>query len=72
MASKWKILKRTKVYFLTDASIHRRAMEALRQQVQDWTAIQQGLKERARGLGQPLSEVDVELRKEFGFPLAAC
>ncbi len=56
-----------KVYYLTDAEFHRRAVVALQLQ-EDWEAIQQGLKERATGKGQPLAEVDAEIREEFGFP----
>ena len=40
---------------------------ALLEQV-DWSAVQQGLMERQQGLGQPLAEVDAEIREEFGFP----
>ena len=59
-----------KVYVLVDSDTHKRAMQALREQ-EDWLAVQQGLKERAQGLGQPLAEVDAEIRKEFGFPSRA-
>ena len=55
------------VYVLIDEETHRRAMRALQEQ-EDWQSVQQGLTERERGLGQPLAEVDVEIRKEFGFP----
>ncbi len=55
------------VYFLIDEETHRRAMQALKEQ-EDWRSVQQGLAERERRLGQPFAEVDVEIRKEFGFP----
>ena len=58
------------VYVIIDEETHRRAMRALREQ-EDWQSVQRGLKQREQGLGQPLAEVDVAMRKEFGFPPAA-
>jgi len=55
------------VYVVVDEKMHERAMQALREQ-EDWNAIQQGLKERDKGLGKPLAEVDAEIREKFGFP----
>ncbi len=55
------------VYVIIDEETHRRAMQALQEQ-EDWESIQRGLKQREQGLGQPLAEVDAEIRKEFGFP----
>jgi hypothetical protein len=55
------------VYVVVDEETHQRAMRALQEQ-EDWAAVQQGLREREQGLGQPLAEVDAEIRKEFGFP----
>ena len=54
-------------YFIVEEDLHRRAMRALQEQ-EDWNAVQQGLKQREQGLGQPLAEVDAEIREEFGFP----
>jgi len=47
---------------LPDQSRHEMKEEA------DWAAVQQGLRERQQGLGQPLTEVEIEIREEFGFP----
>ena len=53
------------VYFLIDEETHRRAMRALQEQ-EDWQSVQRGLAERERALGQPLAEVDVEIRGKLG------
>ena len=55
------------VYVMVGEETYRRAMRALREQ-EDWNAVQQGLKQREQGLGQPLAEVDAEIREEFNFP----
>ncbi|MCH8044175.1 MAG: hypothetical protein IID44_10710 [Planctomycetes bacterium] len=55
------------VYAVVDEQTYRRAMRALQEQ-EDWNAVQQGLKQREQGLGQPLAEVDAEIREEFNFP----
>ena len=52
---------------MVDDEAYRRAMRALQEQ-EDWNAVQQGLKQREQGLGQPLAEVDAEIREDFGFP----
>jgi hypothetical protein len=54
------------VYVLVDQETHRRAVVALRQQ-EDLAAIQEGITQMEAGQGQPLAEVDAEIRKEFGF-----
>lgn len=56
-------------YFVVDAEIHRKAMEALRRQ-QDRDAIAQGIRKMAAGLGRPLAEAFAETRAKFGFPAA--
>ena len=55
------------VYVVVDEETYRRAMRALQEQ-EDWNAVQQGLTQREQGLGQPLAEVDAEIREEFDFP----
>ena len=55
-----------KVYFLTDAELHRRAMQALRRQ-EDHDAIQAGIDDMEAGRVTPLAEVDRDIRKELGF-----
>ena len=55
------------VYVMVGEETYRRAMRALQEQ-EDWNAVQQGLKQREQGLGQPLAEVDAEIREEFDFP----
>jgi len=55
------------VYVLLDENTHRRAMRALREQ-EDWEAVQRGLADREVDHGQPMAEVDAEIREEFGFP----
>jgi predicted transcriptional regulator len=54
-----------KVYFLTDAELHRRAMQALRRQ-EDHDAIQAGIDDMEAGRVMPLAEVDAQIRKELG------
>ena len=55
-----------KVYFLTDAEVHRRAMEALQRQ-EDHDAIQAGIDDMEAGRTMPLEEADREIREELGF-----
>jgi len=56
-------------YFVVDADIHRRAMEALRRQ-QDRDAIAQGLAEMEAGQGKPLDQAFADMRGRLGFPVA--
>jgi predicted transcriptional regulator len=62
-----------KVYFLTDAELHRRAMEALRRQ-EDHDAIQAGIDDMEAGRVMPYEEVSrrlhTHLRDKYGLPLA--
>ena len=55
------------VYFIVDQALLERAMQAL-QQEQDHAAIREGIEQMEAGLGQPLDEVDAEIREEMGFP----
>ena len=55
-----------KVYVLTDAEVHRRAMQALKRQ-EDRDAIQAGIDDMEAGRVIPLEEVDRQIRKELGF-----
>jgi len=61
-----------KVYFLTDAELHRRAMEALRRQ-EDHDAIQAGIDDMEAGRVMPYEEVSrrlhTHLREKYGLPL---
>lgn len=55
-----------KIYYLTDADLYQRAMEALRRQ-EDHDAIQAGIDDMEAGRVVPLEEVDQQIRKELGF-----
>jgi len=55
------------VYFVIDEETHRRAMQALREQ-EDHAAIREGIEQMEAGEGRPIADVDVDIRKEFGFP----
>ena len=61
-----------KVYFLTDAELHRRAMQALKHQ-EDHTAIQAGIDDMEAGRVVPYEEVSrrlhAHLREKYGLPL---
>lgn len=61
-----------KVYFLTDAELHRRAMDALRRQ-EDRDAIQAGIDDMEAGRVMPYEEVSrqlhAHLREKYGLPL---
>ena len=61
-----------KVYFLTDAEVHRRAMQALKRQ-DDHDAIQAGIDDMEAGRVVPYEEVSRNLqnhlREEYGLPL---
>jgi hypothetical protein len=50
-----------RTYFVVDADIHRRAMDALRRQ-QDRDAIAQGIVEMEAGVGMPLNEAFDDIR----------
>lgn len=50
-----------RTYFVVDADVHRRAMEALRRQ-QDRDAIAQGIAEMEAGEGVPLNEAFDDIR----------
>lgn len=54
-----------RTYFVVDAEIHRRAMDALRRQ-QDRDAIAQGIAEMEAGEGVPLSEAFDDIRANLG------
>jgi len=54
-----------KVYFLTDADLHQRAMEALQKQ-ENHAAIQAGIDDMEAGRVIPLEEVDQQIREELG------
>ncbi len=56
-----------KVYFLTDADLHQRAMEALQKQ-EDHTAIQAGIDDMEAGRVVPFEEVDKRIREKLGLP----
>lgn len=55
-----------KVYILSDADVHRRAMQALQQQ-EERDAIQAGIEDMEAGRTQPLEEADQQIRQELGF-----
>jgi predicted transcriptional regulator len=62
-----------KLYFLTDAELHRRAMNALQKQ-EDHDAIQAGIDDMQAGRVAPYEEVSRRLRKQlqekYGLPLS--
>ena len=55
-----------KVYFITDAELYQRAMDALKRQ-EDHAAIQAGIDDMEAGRVVPLEEVDEQIRTELGF-----
>ena len=61
-----------KVYFLTDAELHQRAMQALQRQ-EDHDAIQAGIDDMEAGRVVPYEEVSrrlhARLREKYGLPL---
>ena len=56
-----------KVFFVYNEGLHLRATQALEEQ-EDHAAIREGIKQMEAGQGRPLSEVDADIRKEFGYP----
>ena len=56
-----------KLYVLVGEDLHRRAMQALKEQ-EDLAAVREGIKQMEAGLGQPLEQADAEIRNELGFP----
>jgi len=56
-----------KVYVLTDADLHRRAMLALRRE-EDHAAIQAGIDDMEAGRVLPFEEVDRRIREKLGMP----
>jgi len=56
-----------KVYFLTDAQVHRRAMRALERQ-EDHDAIQAGIDDMEAGRVVSFEEVDKRIRDRLGLP----
>jgi len=62
-----------KVYFLADAEMHRRAMQALQKQ-EDRDAIQGGIDDMQAGRVEPYEQVSRRLRKhlreKYGLPLS--
>jgi predicted transcriptional regulator len=59
-----------KVYVLTDAELHRRAIEALRKQ-EDAQAIQAGIDDMEAGRVVSFDEVDRRIRGKLGIPQRA-
>jgi len=61
-----------KVYFLSDAEVHRRAMQALQRQ-EDHDAIQAGIDDMKAGRVEPYDDVSRRLRthlqETYGLPL---
>lgn len=57
-----------RVYVLTDAHLHRRAMQALQKQ-EDNAAIQAGIDDMEKGRVLSFEEVDRRIRKKLGLPL---
>ena len=55
-----------RVYFLVEEQIHRRAMQALKQQ-QDLEAIRRGVAQMEAGGGTSLRETREQLAQELGF-----
>ena len=55
-----------RVYFLVDEQVHRRAMQALKQQ-QDLEAIRRGVAQMEAGGGTSLQETREQLAQELGF-----
>ena len=56
-----------KVYFLTDAEVHRRAMLALQRQ-EDHDAIRGGIDDMEAGRVVAFEEVDKRIREKLGVP----
>ena len=56
-----------KVYFLTDAELHHRAMRALKRQ-EDRDAIQAGIEDMEVSRVAPFEEVDRRIREKLGIP----
>ena len=56
-----------KLYFLTDAELHHRAMQALKRQ-EDRDAIQAGIDDMEAGRVEPFEEVDRRIREKLGLP----
>lgn len=55
-----------KVYILSEADVHRRAMQALRLQ-EEREAIQAGIDDLEAGRVQPIEEADQQIRRQLGF-----
>jgi hypothetical protein len=58
-----------RVYFLVDEQVHRRAMQALKQQ-QDLEAIRKGVAEMEAGGGTLLQDARQQLAQELGFSVS--
>ncbi len=56
-----------RIYVILDEETHRRAMEALRQQEDDWAAIQQGIGQADAGGSMSLADSEQQIREQFGF-----
>ncbi len=56
-----------KVYFITDAEVHRRAMQALKRQ-EDHDAIRTGIDDMEAGRVVAFEEVDQRIREKLGVP----
>lgn len=56
-----------RIYVILDEETHRRAMEALRLQNDDWAAIQQGIAQADAGESMSLAESEQQIREQFGF-----
>lgn len=55
------------VYILTDATLHQKAIEALRK-IEDLQAIQEGIEDIEAGRTVPFEQVDFEIRQRLGLP----
>lgn len=55
-----------RVFVLVEQATFERAMRALAEQ-EDLESIRRGIDEMEAGLGRPLSEVDDDIRRDFGF-----
>lgn len=56
-----------RVYFLVDGETHRRAMDALEQQL-DREAIAEGISQMEAGQGKPIDTAFDDMREKLGFP----
>lgn len=57
-----------RVYLIVDCQLHRRAMQALQLQENDWSAVQEGIADADAGNTMSLEDADQRLRAECGLP----